>query len=74
MPERKNSMMNAVARYSGMAFTVPAAVVVGYFLGAWLDARFGTHALYIVGVVIGAAGGLIQVVRELTRDSGDGGN
>jgi F0F1-type ATP synthase assembly protein I len=74
MPERKNSMLGAVARYSGMAFTVPAAVVVGYFLGAWLDARFGTHSLYIVGVVIGAAGGLIQVVRQLTRETGDGGN
>jgi F0F1-type ATP synthase assembly protein I len=74
MADRKNSMMGAVARYSGMAFTVPAAVVVGYFIGAWLDARFGTHALYIVGVVIGAAGGLIQVVRVLTRDSGNGGS
>jgi F0F1-type ATP synthase assembly protein I len=74
MPEPKNSMMAAVARYSGMAFTVPAAVVVGYFIGAWLDQRFGTHALYVVGVVVGAAGGLIQVVRQLTRDSGDGGN
>jgi F0F1-type ATP synthase assembly protein I len=71
MPD-KNSMLGAVARYSGIAFTVPAAVVVGYFLGAWLDTRFGTHALYVAGVVIGAAGGLIQVVRELTRDSGDG--
>jgi F0F1-type ATP synthase assembly protein I len=65
-------MLSAVARYSGMAFTVPAAVVVGYFLGAWFDTRFGTHSLYVVGVVLGAAGGLIQVVRELTRDSGDG--
>jgi F0F1-type ATP synthase assembly protein I len=73
MPERNNSMLSAVARYSGMAFTVPATVVVGYFIGAWLDGRFGTHSLYIVGVVVGAAGGLIQVVRQLTRDSGDGG-
>lgn len=73
MPERKDSMMAAVARYSGMAFTVPAAVVIGYFIGTWLDGRFGTHSLYIVGVVLGAAGGLIQVVRQLTQDAGDGG-
>ncbi len=72
MPERKNknTMMSALARYSGLAFTVPAAVVAGYFIGAWLDGRLGTHALYIAGVVLGAAGGLIQVVRELTRDGG----
>jgi F0F1-type ATP synthase assembly protein I len=72
MPERKDSMMGALARYSGMAFTVPAAVVVGYFIGAWLDSRFGTHSLYIAGVVLGAAGGLVQVVRQLTQDSGHG--
>jgi F0F1-type ATP synthase assembly protein I len=66
--------MGAVARYSGMAFTVPAAVVVGYFIGGWLDTRFGTHSLYVVGVVLGAAGGLLQVVRQLTQSSGNGGN
>jgi F0F1-type ATP synthase assembly protein I len=72
MPDRRDSMMGALARYSGMAFTVPAAVVVGYFIGGWLDSRFGTHSLYIVGVVLGAAGGLVQVVRQLTQDSGRG--
>lgn len=64
--------MGAVARYSEMAFTIPAAVVVGYFGGKWLDGRFGTHSLYIFGLVIGAAAGLFQVVRQLTRDPGDG--
>jgi len=73
MPEGKNSLLGAVARYSGMAFTVPAAVVVGYFIGEWLDGRLGTHSLYIVGVVLGAAGGLIQVVRQLMQETGDGG-
>lgn len=74
MPARNDSMLGALARYSGMAFTIPAAVVVGYFIGGWLDTRFGTHSLYVVGVVLGAAGGLIQVVRQLTQESGDGGN
>jgi F0F1-type ATP synthase assembly protein I len=74
MPERKDSLLGAVARYSGMAFTVPAAVVVGYLIGGWLDGRLGTHSLYIVGVILGAAGGLAQVVRQLTQDAGNGGN
>jgi F0F1-type ATP synthase assembly protein I len=72
MAARRDSMMGAVARYTGMAFTVPAAVVVGYFIGGWLDSRFGTHWLYVVGVVLGAAAGLLQVVRQLTQDSRDG--
>ena len=64
--------MASVARYSEMAFTIPAGVVVGYFAGRWLDGRFGTHSLYIFGLVLGAAGGLFQVVRQLMRDPRDG--
>jgi hypothetical protein len=68
MPQRNDSLLGAVARYSGMAFTVPAAVVAGYLLGGWLDTQFHTHWIYIAGVVLGAAGGLIQVMRQLTQD------
>jgi F0F1-type ATP synthase assembly protein I len=67
MPERKDSMLGAVARYSGIAFTVPAAVVAGYLLGGWFDERFHTHWIYIAGVILGAAGGLIQVMRQLSQ-------
>jgi F0F1-type ATP synthase assembly protein I len=70
---RKDSLMATVARYSEMAFTIPAGVVVGYLAGRWLDGRFGTHSLYIFGLVLGAAAGLFQVVRQLMRDPGDGG-
>jgi F0F1-type ATP synthase assembly protein I len=64
--------MASVARYSEMAFTIPAGVVAGYFAGRWLDGRFGTHALYIVGLILGAAAGLFSVVRQLMREPGDG--
>jgi F0F1-type ATP synthase assembly protein I len=73
VPARNDSLMATVARYSGMAFTIPAAVLVGYFGGSWLDGRFGTHALRIVGLILGAAAGLFQVVRQLMQDPGDGG-
>ena len=63
--------MATAARYSGMAFTIPAGVLVGYFGGRWLDGRFGTQWIYILGLILGAAAGLIQVVRELTRDPGE---
>jgi F0F1-type ATP synthase assembly protein I len=65
-------MMAQVARYSEMAFTIPAGVVVGYFAGQWLDSKFGTHALYVIGVILGGAAGLFQVVRQLLKDPGDG--
>jgi F0F1-type ATP synthase assembly protein I len=45
---------------------------VGYFAGRWLDGRLGTHILYVIGLIVGAAAGLFQVVRQLMRDPGDG--
>ncbi len=63
--------MSTAARYSEMAFVVPGGVVVGYFVGQWLDGRFGTHWIYVVGVILGAAGGLFQVVRLLTQSPKD---
>lgn len=63
--------MATVARYSEMAFTIPAGVVVGYFGGRWLDGRLGTHWLYILGLILGAAAGLFQVVRLLMQDPAD---
>jgi F0F1-type ATP synthase assembly protein I len=68
----KGSLWASAAKYSGMAFTVPAAIFAGYFIGGFADSRLGTHYWYIVGVIAGAVGGLIQIVRGLTGDSGDG--
>jgi len=63
--------MSTAARYSEMAFVVPAGVVVGYLGGRWLDGRFGTHWIYIVGVILGATGGLVHVVRLLLQNPQD---
>ncbi len=72
VPARKDSLAALVARYSEMAFTIPAGVVVGYFIGRWIDGRLGTHWVYVAGLILGAAAGLIQVVRRLMEDPGDG--
>ena len=72
MPRRDDNLMATVARYSEMAFTIPGGVVVGYFGGRWLDGRFGTHWIYIAGLLLGGAAGIFQVVRQLMQDPGDG--
>ena len=69
----KDSIWASAAKYSGMAFSVPAGVIAGYFIGGFADSKAGTHYWYIVGVILGAIGGLVQVVRGLTGSSGDGG-
>jgi F0F1-type ATP synthase assembly protein I len=69
----KDSIWTMAARYSGMAFAVPAGVVAGYLIGGFADSRLGTHHWYIAGVILGAIGGLIQIVRGLSGGSNDAG-
>jgi F0F1-type ATP synthase assembly protein I len=45
---RKKSFTEQAAEYSTLAFVLPAATAVGWFLGHLLDKAFGTGYLYIV--------------------------
>ena len=55
---RKDSKSNnpavVFARYSEVAFIIPAAVVVGLLLGKLLDYWLHTHWLFLVGIIFGA--------------------
>ncbi|HEX8797236.1 MAG TPA: AtpZ/AtpI family protein [Terriglobales bacterium] len=55
------------ARYSEMAFIIPAAVVVGLLLGKLLDYWLHTHWLFLVGIIFGAVVGFVQMIRMVTR-------
>ncbi len=46
-----------------IAVVIPAALCVGWLLGALLDRWLHTHWIYIAGLVFGAAVGLAEVVR-----------
>ena len=56
------------ARYSQVAFIIPAAVVVGLLVGKLFDYWLHTHWLYIVGVILGAIAGFIDMIRMVTRE------
>jgi F0F1-type ATP synthase assembly protein I len=63
-PKTKDSNpMVAVARYSEIGFIIPAAVLVGYFLGRVADYYLHTKWLYLVGLIFGAVVGFTQVIR-----------
>jgi F0F1-type ATP synthase assembly protein I len=68
---RKDSKSNnpAVvwARYSEVAFIIPAAVVIGLLLGKLLDYWLHTHWLFLVGIIFGAVVGFVQMIRMVTR-------
>jgi F0F1-type ATP synthase assembly protein I len=65
--------MVMVGEYTSLAFMLPAATLIGYVVGYVLDRAFHTHFLYIVFLILGAAGGLLQLIRQFLRDTRDDG-
>jgi len=41
--------------------------VIGWLVGAWLDRHFNQHWIGIVGILLGAVGGFIQIVTMASR-------
>lgn len=50
-------------RLTQIAFILPAAVFVGWIAGAGLDKWLHQSWIYIVGILLGAVAGFIQVFR-----------
>jgi F0F1-type ATP synthase assembly protein I len=68
-PNKKPNPLLQLARYSQLAFVLPAAVVVGWLAGAALDRWLHTTWLYLAGILLGIAGGFIELIRTVLRDS-----
>jgi len=60
-----------VSEYTSLAFLLPVSTLIGYALGYMLDKEFGTAWMYIPGLILGIAAGLVQLVRQLMRDTND---
>lgn len=58
-----------------IAFMLPAAVFVGWLIGAGLDLWLHQHWIYIVGILVGIGAGFVQIFRLLHEMEGgiDGG-
>jgi F0F1-type ATP synthase assembly protein I len=67
-PEKKNFLAQ-LARYSQLAFALPAATVAGWLVGAALDKWLHTRWLYLVGLLLGIAAGFVELVRTVMSDS-----
>ena len=60
---RKKDPLVSLARYSEMGFIIPAAVLLGFFLGKLADYWLHTKWLYLVGLLFGAVVGFWQMIR-----------
>ncbi len=69
----KKPFSATVGEYTSLAFMLPMTTLVGYGLGYLLDKAFGTHWIYIPGLLFGIAAGFVQLVRQLMRDTRNNG-
>jgi F0F1-type ATP synthase assembly protein I len=68
MPPENHKSLIWLSKYLSLAFTLPASVLAGYILGALADHWLNLPILRAVGILLGMAGGLVQILRELSRD------
>jgi F0F1-type ATP synthase assembly protein I len=65
------SPLASLARYSEIGFIIPAAVILGFFLGKLADYWLHTKWLFIVGLIFGAIVGFVQMIRMATASMND---
>jgi len=66
--ERKNPWIQ-FGRYSQLAFMLPAGTVAGWLLGSALDRWLHTSWINVVGLLLGIAGAMIELIRTVSRDT-----
>ena len=50
-----------------LAIALPAGCVIGWLIGAWLDRHFHQNWIGVVGILLGAAGGFLQIFMTASR-------
>ena len=70
-PPQKKDPLVTLARYLEIGFIIPAAVLLGLFLGKGLDYWLHTKWLYLIGLLFGAVVGFTQMIRMAMSSSKD---
>ena len=56
-------------RFLWVGWVLVACIVIGYFLGRWLDQKLGTSPWMVVGgVFLGSAAGFVELFRAVPRN------
>lgn len=69
MPSKSDKPLIWLGRYLSLALTLPASVVAGYLLGSLADHWLRSPFLRVAGIMLGMTAGLIQIFRELSRET-----
>ena len=65
----RRSFMQQFGRYSEVAFILPTATVVGWFIGLELDKHFHTNWIYLAGLAVGIIAGFWDLLRILMAEA-----
>ncbi len=66
MPRQMSTWSKASA-YMGLAFVIPAAMYACWWIGDWADQKYGTKWFGLVGLLLGFAAGLYELLRQSSR-------
>ena len=69
----EKSWMIQLGRYSQIGFALPAATVIGWFVGKSLDHRLHTSWLHLAGLLVGIVAGFIELIRVASKPETGGG-
>lgn len=50
-----------------LAIALPAGCVIGWLLGSWADSHFHTEWMGVVGILLGAVAGFVQIFRMAAK-------
>ena len=71
--DERNGKRRALKNYAKaeqmvqLALAIPIGCLLGWAFGAWLDKHFHTSWISIVGILVGAAGGFLQIFTVAAR-------
>ena len=69
MQPRSDKPLIWLGKYLSLALTLPASVAAGYILGSAADHWLHVPLLRVVGIVLGMVAGIVQILRELSRET-----
>jgi F0F1-type ATP synthase assembly protein I len=68
----ERSWIIQLGRHSQIGFALPAATVIGWFVGKLLDHWLHTSWLYLAGLLVGILAGFIELIRVASKPEGNG--
>lgn len=69
-PVKKDGALGQLVKaesFIQLAIALPAGCVIGWLLGTALDKHFHQHWMGIVGILLGAVGGFVQMFTMASR-------